>query len=95
MRGHTDQRDAEKPSTARSRRISADESYFVRAAGSHHSSVQLKDLMLGTGAGDGQGDEQILRDSPHRCNVAEVRRGGAEADVSHRRGSEIEVDPFR
>src|SRR5437899_4084458 len=40
-RDDPDQRHAEKPSAARSRRISADESYMVRAAGGHHPSVQL------------------------------------------------------
>ena len=94
-RDHPDQRHAEKPSAARSRRISADESYVVRAAGGHHPSVQLMNMAASAGAGNGQGDEQMLRSASHRCNVAEVRYCGAKTDISHRRGSEIEVDPFR
>ena len=94
-RDHPDQRHAEKPSAARNRRISADESYAVRAAGGHHTSVQLKNLVAGAGAGNGQGDEQMLRSASHRRDVAEIRCRGAEADIRHRSGSEVEVDPFR
>ncbi len=53
------------------------------------------DLAAGAGTGNGQGDEQLLRSASHRGDVAEVRCCGAETDISHRRGSEIEVDPFR
>ena len=94
-RDHPDQRQAEKPSAARSRRISADESYVVRVAGGHHPSVQLMNLAAGAGAGNGQGDEQMLRSASHRRDVAEIRCRGAEADIRHRSGSEVEVDPFR
>ena len=52
-RDHPDQRQAEKPSAARSRRISTDESYAVWAAGSHHSSVELMNLAAGAGARKG------------------------------------------
>ena len=91
---HSDQRQTEKPSATRSRRISADESYVVWAASGHHPSVQLFNLAAGAGAGDSQGDEQILRGTSHRCNVAEIRGCSTESDISHRGGSEIEVDPF-
>ena len=93
-RDFPDQRHAEKPSAARSRRISADESYMVRAAGGHHPSVELINMAAGAGAGNGQGNEQMLRSTSHRRDVAEIRCCGAEADISHRGGSEVEVDPF-
>jgi hypothetical protein len=48
----------------------------------------------GAGPWNGQGDEQMLWSSSHRRDVAEIRGCGAEADISHRGGSEVEVDPF-
>ncbi len=67
---------------------------MVRAAGGHHPTVQLMNLAAGAGPWNGQGDEQMLRSSSHRRDVAEIRGCGAEADISHRGGSEVEVDPF-
>ena len=67
---------------------------MVRVAGGHHPPVQLMDLAAGAASGNGQGDEYMLRCASHRCNVAEVRGGGAESDVGHRGGSKVEVDPF-
>ena len=52
------------------------------------------DMAAGAGARDGQGDEQIVRGGSHRRDVAEIRRCGAESDIGHRGGSEVEVDPF-
>ena len=93
-RDYPNQRQAEKPSPARSRRISADQSDVVWAAGGHHTSVQLVNLAAGAGTGNRQGGEQMLRCSSHRCDVAEIRCGGAEADIAHRGSPEIEMDPF-
>ena len=67
---------------------------MVRPARGHHPSVQLKYVLSGAGAGDGQGGEQILRGTSHRGDVAEIRGCSTESDISHRGGSEIEVDPF-
>ena len=67
---------------------------MVRAAGGHHPSVQLMNMAAGAGAGNGQGDEQMLRSSSHRRDVTEIRRCGTESDIGHRGGSEVEVDSF-
>src|SRR5262245_6470201 len=52
---HSDQRQTEKPSAVRSRRISADECNVVGAAGGHQPSVQLVNLAADAGAGNRQG----------------------------------------
>jgi hypothetical protein len=67
---------------------------MVRAAGRHHSSIQLMNVAASAGAGNGQGDEQMLRSGSHRRNIAEVRCCGAEADIRHRRGLTVEMNPF-
>jgi len=93
-RDHPNQRQAEKPSAAGIRRISADQPDVVWAAGGHHTSVQLVNLAAGAGTGNRQGGEQMLRCSSHRCDVAEIRSGGAETDIAHRGSPKIEMDPF-
>jgi hypothetical protein len=65
----------------------------MRAAGGHHSSVEIMNMAPGAGSWNGQGDEQMLWSSSHRRDVAEIRGCGAEADISHCGGSEVEVDP--
>lgn len=89
---HSDQRQTDEPSAARSRCVSADEPYAVWAARSHHSPIQLMNMAAGPSAGDGYGSQQILRGPSHRCDVTEVCGRSAESDIGHRGGSEVEVD---
>jgi hypothetical protein len=51
-------------------------------------------MAAGAGVGDGQGDEEILRGGSHRRDVAEICSCGAKSYISHRGGSEVEVDAF-
>ena len=67
----------------------------MRPACGHHPSVQVKHVLSGTGGGDGQGGEQILRGASHRRDIAEIRGCGAKSDIGHRGGSQVEVDSFR
>jgi hypothetical protein len=87
-----DQCHTEKPPTARSRRISADQSYMVRAASGHHPPVQLMNLAVGTGAGNRQGHEQMLRRSTHRSDIAEIRRRRSGLLLLRGRSSALSID---